>query len=123
MQTRDRSIVQNSASFSKLGLSSHHPYIVKWRFKFIEHIELPVDRFTLRLKNEPLYREVKEEIVRESDHTITLKNGKIKRKSDLAVKRQPAPKKSSPRKKNQLVKFYATKGPRKVVKPQRNVGF
>ena len=75
-----------------------------------------------RLKNERLYREVKKEIVRESDHTITLKNGKIIRQSDLAVERQPAPKKSSPRKKNKLVKFYATKGPRNIVKPKRNVG-
>ena len=30
-----------------------------------------------RFKNESLYRELKEEIVRESDHTITLKNGKM----------------------------------------------
>ena len=52
-----------------------------------------------RLKIEPLYRELKEETVRESDHTITLKNGKIIRKSDLAIKRQSAPTKVSPRKK------------------------
>ena len=75
-----------------------------------------------RLKSEPSYRELKE-IVRESDHTVTLKNGKLIRKSDLAIKRQPAPKKTSPRKRDQLVKFYATKGPRKIRKPQRNVGF
>ena len=76
-----------------------------------------------RLKNEPPYRELKEEIVRESDHTHTLKNGKIIRKSDLTIERQSAPKKVSPRKKNQLVKFYATKEPRKIMKPQRNAGF
>ena len=64
-----------------------------------------------------------EEIVRESDHTITLKNGKILRKSDLAVKNPSAPKKISPRKKKQLVKFYVTKGPRKNAKPPRNIGF
>ena len=76
-----------------------------------------------RSKSEPFYKDLKEEIVRESDHTITFKNGKIIRKSDLAIKRQPAPKKPSPRKKNQLVKFYATKGLRKTTRPQRNVGF
>ena len=76
-----------------------------------------------RLKSEPFYRELKEEIVRESDHTVTLKNGKLIRKSDIAIKRQPAPKKASPRKRDQLVKFCATKGPRKVMKPQRNVAF
>ena len=32
-------------------------------------------------------------------------------------------KKPSPRKRDQLVKFYATKGLRKTAKPQRNVGF
>ena len=73
-----------------------------------------------RLKSEPFYRELKEEIGRESDHTITLK---IIRKSDLATKKQSAPKKISPRKRNQLVNFYATKGPRKIMKPQRNFGF
>ena len=76
-----------------------------------------------RLKSEPFYRELKEEIVRESDHTVTLKNGKIIRKSDLAIKRQPAQKKPSPRKRDQLVKLYATKGLMKTAKPQRNVGF
>ena len=76
-----------------------------------------------RSKSEPFYRELKEEIVRESEHTITLKNRKTIRKSDLAIKRQPALKKPSPRKRNQLVKFYATKGLRKTTKPQRNVGF
>ena len=76
-----------------------------------------------RSKIKPFYKELKEEIERESDHTITLKNGKILRKSDLAMKRQPALKKSSPRKKNKLVKFYATKGLRKTTRPQRNVGF
>ena len=75
-----------------------------------------------RSKSEPFYKELKEEIVRESYHTITLKNGKIIRKSGLAIKRQPALKKPSPRKKNQLVKFYATKGLRKTTRPQRNVG-
>ena len=53
--------------------------------------------FQDRLKSEPFYRELKEEIVRESDHKIFLKNGKVIRKSDLAIKRQPAPKKPSPR--------------------------
>ena len=76
-----------------------------------------------RSKSEPFYKELKEEIVKESDHTITLKNGKIIRKSDLAIKRQPVLKKPSLRKKNQLVKFYATKGLRKTTRPQRNVGF
>ena len=76
-----------------------------------------------RSKSEPFYKELKEEIVRESDHTITLTNGKIIHKSDLAIKRQPALKKPSPRKKNQLVKFYATKGLRMITRPQRNVGF
>ena len=76
-----------------------------------------------RLKSEPFYRELKDEIVRESDHTVTLKNGKIIRKSDLAIKRQLAQKKPSPRKRDQLVKFYATKRLRKTAKPQRNVGF
>ena len=76
-----------------------------------------------RSKSEPFYKELKEEIVRESDHTITLKNGKIIRKSDLAIKTQSALKRPSPRKKNQLVKFYATKGLRKTTRPQRNVGF
>ena len=32
-------------------------------------------------------------------------------------------KKISPRKKNELLKFYATKGPRKVTQSLRNVGF
>ena len=45
------------------------------------------------------------------------------RKSDLAIKRQSTQKKPSPRKRDQLVKFYATKGLRKTAKPQRNVGF
>ena len=40
-----------------------------------------------------------------------------------AIKRQLAQKKPSPRKRDQLVKFYATKGLRKAAKPQRNVGF
>ena len=75
------------------------------------------------MKSETFYRELKEEIVRELDHTVTLKTGKLIRKSDLAIKRQPAPKKASPRKRDQLVKVYATKGPRKIMKPQRNVGF
>ena len=39
-----------------------------------------------RLKSEPFYREFNEEIVRESDHTFTLKNGKKIRKSVLAIK-------------------------------------
>ena len=76
-----------------------------------------------RSKSEPFYRELKDEIVRESDHTITLKNGKVLRKSDLAIKRQSTMKKPSPRKRDQLVKFYATKGLRQTAKPQRNVGF
>ena len=58
-----------------------------------------------RLESEPFYRELKEELVRESDHTVTLKKEKLIRKSDLAIKRQPAPKKASPRKRDQLVKF------------------
>ena len=66
---------------------------------------------------------LKDEIVRESDHTVTLKNGKVIRKSDLAIKKQPTQKKPSPRKRDQLVEFYATKGLRKTAKPQRNVGF
>ena len=64
-----------------------------------------------------------EEIVRESDHTITLKNGKMIRISDLAIKKQSALKKPSSRKRDQQVKFYATKRLRKITKPQRNVGF
>ena len=40
-----------------------------------------------------------------------------------AIKRQPALKKPNPRKRDQLVKFYATKGLRKTTKLQRNVGF
>ena len=76
-----------------------------------------------RSESEPFYRELKDEIARESDHTITLKNGKVIRKSDLAIERQPTMKKPSPRKRDQLVKFYATKGLRKTAKPQRNVGF
>ena len=76
-----------------------------------------------RLKSEPFYNELRKEIVSESDHTLTLRNGKLIRKSDLAIKKQPFPKKASPRKRDQLVKFYATKGPRKIIKPQRNVGF
>ena len=76
-----------------------------------------------RSKSEPFYRVLKDEIVRESDHTVTLKNGKVIRKSHLAIKRQPTQKKPSPRKRDQLVKFYATKGLRKTAKPQRNVGF
>ena len=76
-----------------------------------------------RSKSEPFYRVLKDEIVRESDHTVTLKNGKVIRKSDLAIKRQPTQKKPSPRKRDQLVKFYATKGLRKTAKPQRNIGF
>ena len=75
-----------------------------------------------RSKSEPFYNELKEEIVRESDHTITLKIGKTIRKSDLAIKRQPALKKPSPRKRNQLVNFYATKDLMKTTKPQLNVG-
>ena len=50
------------------------------------------------MRNEPLFRELKAEILREPDQTITLKNGEKKRKSDLAVKRQHGPKKISPRK-------------------------
>ena len=76
-----------------------------------------------RLKSEPFYRELKDEIVRESDHIVTLKNGKIICKSDLAIKRQLAQKKAIPRKRDQLVKFYATNGLRKTAKPLRNVGF
>ena len=76
-----------------------------------------------RSKSEPFYRELKDEIVRESDHTITLKNGKVIRKSDLAIKRQSTMKKPSPRKRDQLVKFDTTKLLRKTAKPQRNVGF
>ena len=75
------------------------------------------------MKSEPFAKELKDEIVRESDHTVTLKNGKIMRKSDLAIKRQLAQNKPSPRKRDQLVKFYATKELRKTAKPQRNVGF
>ena len=56
-----------------------------------------------RNENEPFYSEFKEEIVRELDHTITLKIGKQIRISDLAVKRPSVPKKISPRKK--LLKF------------------
>ena len=74
-------------------------------------------------KSEPFYRVLKDEIVRESDHTVTLKNGKIIRKSDLAIKRHCTQKKPSPRKRDQLVRFYATKGLRKTSKPPRNVGF
>ena len=51
-------------------------------------------------------------MVRESYQTITLKSGKIIPKSDLAVKRPTEIKKGSPCKKNQLFKFYTTKGPR-----------
>ena len=40
-----------------------------------------------------------------------------------AIKRQLTQKKPSPRKRDQLVRFYATKGLRKTAKPQRNVGF
>ena len=76
-----------------------------------------------RTKSEPFYRVLKYEIVRESDHTVTLKNGKIIRKSDLAMKRQLTQKKPSPRNRDQIVRFYATKGLRKTAKPQRNVGF
>ena len=76
-----------------------------------------------RSKSEPFYRVLKDEIVRESDHKVTLKNGKVIRKSDLAIKKQPTQKKPNPRKRDQLVKFYATKGLRKTAKPQRNVGF
>ena len=76
-----------------------------------------------RRKNEPYYRVLKDEIVKESDHTVTLKNGKIIRKSDLAIKRQCTQKKPSPRKRDQLVRFYATKGLRKTAKPPRNIGF
>ena len=75
-------------------------------------------------KDAPHYKELKEEkTVRESYQTITLKSGKIIRKSDLAVKRPTEIKKGSPCKKNQLFKFYATKRPRKVIKLARNVGF
>ena len=74
-----------------------------------------------RSKSEPFYRILKDEIVRESDHTVTLKNGKVIRTSDLAIKRQSTQQKSSPRKRDQLGKFYATKGLRKTAKPQRNV--
>ena len=76
-----------------------------------------------RSKSEPFYRVLKDEIVRESDNTVTLKYGKVIRKSDSAIKRQLTQKKPSPRKRDQLVKFYATKGLRKTAKPQRNVGF
>ena len=76
-----------------------------------------------RKKDELYYKELKEEIEGESDHTITLKNGKVIRKPNLAMKRPSAPKKISPRKKNQLIKIYATKRPRKVMKTSRNVGF
>ena len=76
-----------------------------------------------RSKSDPFYKELKEEMARESDHTITLENGKIIRKSDSAIKRQPALKKPSSRKRNKLVELYATKGLRKATKPQTNVGF
>ena len=39
------------------------------------------------------------------------------------MKRSTVLKKVSPRKKNQLIKLYATKGPRKVTKPSRNIWF
>ena len=51
-----------------------------------------------RSKNEPFYRELKDERVRESEHTITLQKWKIIRKSDVVVKRQSAPKKFGSRK-------------------------
>ena len=40
-----------------------------------------------------------------------------------AIKRHCTQKKPSPRKRDQLVRFYATKGLRKTTKPPRNVGF
>ena len=74
-----------------------------------------------RKKNKPYYKEPKEEIVRESDHIITLKSGEKICKSDLAVKITTEPRKVSPRKKYQLFKFVTRKGPRKVIKAARNV--
>ena len=76
-----------------------------------------------RKKNKPYYKEPKEEIVRESDHIITLKSGEKICKSDLAVKITTEPRKVSPRKKYQLFKFVTRKGPRNVIKAARNVGF
>ena len=80
-----------------------------------------------------IYRKVrdrkknKEEIVRESDHITNLKSGKIICKSDLAVKIPTEPRKVSPRKKYQVIKFVTRKGPRKVIKAARKdlkaVGF
>ena len=71
-----------------------------------------------RKKDKPYCKELKEEIIRESDHKITLKNGKVIRKIDLAVKKPSAPKKNSPQpqEKNQLIRFHAKKRPRKVMK-------
>ena len=39
-------------------------------------------------KDDPYYKDLTEETARDSDHTITLKRGKLFRKNDLAVKRQ-----------------------------------
>ena len=39
-------------------------------------------------KDDSYYKELTEETARDSDHTITLKRGKLFRKNDLAVKRQ-----------------------------------
>ena len=55
------------------------------------------------------------EVVRESEHAVTIKSGKISRKSDYAIKidKPDLPRKPvSPRKKGQLLMFYATKGSR-----------
>ena len=46
-----------------------------------------------RKKDKPYYKELKEEIISESDHKIKLKNGKVIRKLDLAVKKPSALKK------------------------------
>ena len=82
-----------------------------------------IEKFRIDRRVNHSIKNSRRKFVRESDHTITLKNGKIIRKSDLAIKIQPALKKPSPRKKNQLVKFYATKSLRKTTRPQRNVSF
>ena len=73
---------------------------------------MSIEKYKIERRTNHITENVKKK-VRESDHTITLKNGKIFRKSDLAVKTPPASKELSPRKKNQLKIFRPPKNPEK----------
>ena len=72
-------------------------------------------------KGRSVFKELKDEIVRESHHTITLKKIiKIIFKSGLALRKAIVQKEVSPRKQKKLVSD-ATNAPRRVIEPARMV--